>query len=85
MAMAVTEQAILDALHQIPEERWGEVLRWLDGLKGSAPIRTADDLVRSELVGLWAERTDIGDSREFARRLRSEAETRSGKADVVGQ
>ena len=82
----VTEQQILDALRQVPAERWGEILRYLDELAATArtppgepagpPIRTAADLLQSGLVGIWADRSDIGDSREFARRLRYEAEHR---------
>jgi hypothetical protein len=47
---------------------------------GSAPGEdeqlgmTARELARSELVGLWEHRTDIGDSSEFARRLREKAQ-----------
>ncbi len=37
---------------------------------------SASDLLYSGLVGMWAERSDIGDSREFARRLREQAQTR---------
>lgn len=37
---------------------------------------TAADLLQSGLVGLWADRTDLGDSQEFARRLREQAQTR---------
>lgn len=37
---------------------------------------SACDLLHSGLVGMWAERSDIGDSREFARRLREQAQTR---------
>jgi hypothetical protein len=37
---------------------------------------SASDLLQSGLVGMWADRTDIGDSREFARRLREQAQTR---------
>ena len=37
---------------------------------------TGDDLLKSGLVGLWADRTDIGDSLEFARALRKQAERR---------
>lgn len=37
---------------------------------------TAADLLRSGLVGMWTDRTDIGDSREYARRLREQAQTR---------
>lgn len=36
----------------------------------------ASDLLHSGLVGLWAGRGDLGDSREFARRLREQAERR---------
>jgi hypothetical protein len=38
---------------------------------------SAADLLNSGLVGMWADRKDIGDSREFARRLRERAQTRS--------
>ncbi len=37
---------------------------------------SASDLLHSGLVGMWADRMDIGDSREFARRLREQAQTR---------
>ena len=40
------------------------------------PTLRACDLLNSGLVGIWAGRTDIGDSREFARRLREQAQTR---------
>ncbi len=38
---------------------------------------TARRLRRSGLVGLWKNRTDIGDCAEFARRLREQAQRRS--------
>jgi hypothetical protein len=38
---------------------------------------TAGDLLRSPLCGIWKDRVDIGDSVEYARRLRAEAERRS--------
>jgi hypothetical protein len=37
---------------------------------------TAAELLHSGLVGMWAARTDVGDSLAFARRLREEAQTR---------
>jgi len=37
---------------------------------------TAGDLLSSPLFGLWKDREDIGDSLEFARKLRTEAEHR---------
>ena len=36
----------------------------------------AADLLNSGLVGIWAGRTDISDSREYARRLREESQVR---------
>jgi hypothetical protein len=38
---------------------------------------TAGDLLRSPLRGIWKDRTDIGDSLEYAHKLRTEAERRS--------
>lgn len=37
---------------------------------------TAAALLNSELVGLWADREDIGDSASFARHLRNQAQQR---------
>jgi hypothetical protein len=84
-SMVVSEQTILDALHQVSAERWDEVLHFLETLKNDVrPIRTGADMAKSELVGIWADRDDIGDSREYARRLRREAETRQGPTDAAG-
>ena len=38
---------------------------------------TARALLESELVGLWKDRDDIGDSPEFARHLREQAQRRT--------
>lgn len=38
---------------------------------------TAADLLKSGMVGMWAERKDIGDSLKYARTLREQAEHRS--------
>ena len=35
---------------------------------------TIGDLLRSEAVGIWADRDDIGDSVEYARKLRKDLE-----------
>jgi hypothetical protein len=42
---------------------------------------TGVELAQSGFAGLWADRTDIGDSVEFARKLRRQAETR-GRSDL---
>lgn len=46
-------------------------------------LRTASELMQSGLVGLWADRDDLGDSRDFARQLRAAGETRSGTTDAA--
>lgn len=40
---------------------------------GTHTVRTFGDLLKSDLFGAWAHRDDIGDSVEFARRIREEA------------
>lgn len=42
-----------------------------------APAGTLGDFVKSEFFGMWADRTDIGDSAQFARHLRTEGWKRS--------
>ena len=42
---------------------------------------TASQLINSELIGLWKERTDITDSLSYARQLREQAERRVGIND----
>lgn len=86
----VSEQQIVEALHKVPRERWDMVLAWVSALErqpgegDDRPIRTAADVLQSGLVGIWADRTDIGDSREFARKLRYEAEHRRERHDAGG-
>ena len=40
------------------------------------PFSSAARLRNSPIIGMWADRTDIGDSVEFARKLRERAEKR---------
>jgi hypothetical protein len=90
----VSEQQILEALHRLPVERWPEVLHILERMAPAPsaagalpPIRTGADLLHSGLIGIWADRTDITDNREFARQLRQQASHRRlrGKSDAAGQ
>lgn len=53
-----------------------EVILLLESSTYVPPHFKLADLLDSELVGLWADRDDIGDSVEFARQLREQAETR---------
>ncbi len=79
----VNEQTILAELHHVPQDRWEEVLAYIRSLHTVAPSAAgskrsmiAADLLHSGLIGMWADRSDIGDSREFARRLREQAQSR---------
>lgn len=42
---------------------------------------TVAELLASDFVGMWANREDIGDTLEFARQLRKQAETRDWSDD----
>ena len=46
---------------------------------GSRHHSTFSDLLNSEFFGMWRDRTDIEDSSEFARKLRSEGWNRSAR------
>lgn len=88
----VSEQQIVDALCRVPTEQWRNVLDYVNSLKPSGPdeltepkpIRTLGDILKLRLVGLWADRTDILDSREFARELRYQASHRKRNENAPG-
>jgi hypothetical protein len=82
---SVTQRQVLEELQDLEPSRWFEVLDFIGFLKErtgrqqveSAPQQlTARALLQSEIVGLWADREDIGDSLDFARQLRHQAEHR---------
>lgn len=83
----VTEEQIFRELRGLEPDRWLEVIDFIGYLKHRARQEhvaahtqelTANDLLESKLVGLWADRTDIGNSLSFARQLRLKAEHRRG-------
>jgi hypothetical protein len=79
----IGEKTILKELHQVPKDHWSLVLTFIRSLQPGRepsvverPIRSGADLAGSDLIGIWADRSDITDSREFARGLRHQAEYR---------
>ena len=89
----VTQKKILEELRGLEPGRWFEVLDFIGYLKHFGTMErarphtremTARDLLQSELVGIWADRADIGDSLSFARQLRQQAEHRRGAVDGIG-
>jgi hypothetical protein len=83
----ITEQDILGELHSLPHNKWYEILQFITFLKYQSKSQinqnsqtlTAHNLLESELVGLWADRSDIKDSLSYARQLRQQAEERREK------
>ncbi len=88
----ITQQQVLEELEGLDSSRWYEVLDFIGYLKDrtkGGPTRrpqralSAQELLQSGLVGLWADRDDIADSVAFARRMREQAERRhSGNDDA---
>jgi len=86
---SVSEEQVLEELLDLEPSRWFEVLDFIGYLKergsrervgvGTCEL-TARDLLESGIVGLWADRDDIGNGLEYARRLRREAEHRRRSA-----
>ncbi len=79
----VNEEQILSELRHLQRDRWLEVLDFIGYLRQRAAaepqkpgLPTALDLAQSDLVGLWADRQDIGDTLDYAARLRDQAEHR---------
>jgi hypothetical protein len=87
----IDERQVLAALRHIPPQRWGEILHFIDSLQATEgqptadpAIRTGTDLRNSGLIGIWADRTDMDNGRQFARRLREQAGRRLGGGDAAG-
>lgn len=71
VTMLVREEQILDDLRKLAPDRWIEVLEFIRHLLYQTPYkvdpnkyntRTASDLLSSEIIGLWSDRTDTSDS-----------------------
>ncbi len=78
-ADGATRKEALDNLEVVAQE-WIEADR--ERRRSAVPYMTANDLLNSGLVGLWKDRDDIGDSVEFARKLREEAQNRQFRDDT---
>ena len=84
-AAPIDEKTNLDELRQLPAAHWAEVWTFIRSLQPilqettePRPVGLGTDLVGSDLIGIWADRSDIVNGHEFARRLRQQAEHRQG-------
>jgi hypothetical protein len=85
-SIMVTERQIICELQDLEPEKWSEVLDFIGYFKhckaAAGKVQpysqdlTAQDLLQSGSVGLWANRDDIGDGLEFTCSLRRKAEHR---------
>lgn len=66
---------VVDVPPDVPTGPAEVVVTPIHGEEATHPC-TLGDLLASDLVGIWKDRTDIRDSIDFARQLRQEAERR---------
>jgi hypothetical protein len=69
-------QIRFDDQPELPEG--AQVIVVVVGQAGEQKALTLGDLLESPLVGMWADREDIEDGAEFARKLRVRASRREG-------
>jgi hypothetical protein len=77
MALETLEKLLKQADRLTPNEQLLLATRLIERARQSVKPMRASDLLKSGLVGVWSKRRDIGDSIVFARKLRSQAQTRS--------
>jgi len=97
MTVAVQEDQVVTALRKLDRKRWAEVLTFIGYLQVQAEhpkaavtpntmqpsLMTAAELLASEFIGLWADRTDVEDNLHFARQLRQKAENHRAQRHVT--
>ena len=59
-----------------PNEQLLLAARLIERVRQIHKPMTGKDLLNSGVVGLWAKRKDLGDSLEYARKLRAQAQIR---------
>lgn len=77
MALETMEKLLKQADRLTPNEQLLLATRLIERARQSAKPMRASDLLKSGLVGVWSKRRDIGDSVVFARKSRSQVQTRS--------
>jgi hypothetical protein len=76
MALDTLEKLLKQADLLTPNEQLLLATRLIEKVRQVNKPMTGRDLLNSGMVGIWAKRNDIGDSVEYARKLRTQAQTR---------
>ena len=76
MALDNLEKLLKQADHLTPDEQLMLAARLIERVRQVHKPMMGKDLLNSGLVGLWAKRKDIGDSVTYARKLRTQAQSR---------
>jgi len=76
MALDTFEKLLKQAGQLTPNEQLLLAARLIERVRQVNKPMTGKDLLNSGLVGIWAKRKDIGDSLSYARKLRTQAQTR---------
>lgn len=76
MALDTLEKLLKQADRLTPDEQLLLASKLIERVRQINKPLAGKDLLKSKLVGMWANRKDIGDSVEFARKLRNQAQSR---------
>lgn len=76
MALDTVERLLKQADLLTPNQQLLLATRLIDKVRQVNKPMTGKDLLKSGLIGMWSERTDINDSVTYARKLRAQAQTR---------
>lgn len=76
MALDAMEKLLKQADRLSPNEQLLLATRLIERVRQGNKPMTGKDLLNSGIVGMWSKRKDIGDSLAFARKLRTQAQSR---------
>ncbi len=76
MALDTFERLLKQSDLLTPNQKLLLATRLIEKVRQVNKPMTGKDLLKSGLVGMWADRKDIGDSVTYARKLRAQAQTR---------
>lgn len=76
MALDTFEKLLKQADLLTPDEQLLLATHLIEKVRQVNKAMSGKDLLNSGIVGIWAKRKDIGDSAEYARKLRTQAQTR---------